>query len=111
MSTTLFPVQGSPPPAAAPPGDETASRAAEPAGRPAAPDREALLRQGEPSRVALGGRVAEFSYDPQLDRIIVRVKSGAGPDGELVRQIPPQEYVNFVSRFREMLGVLLNETF
>jgi hypothetical protein len=110
MSPTLFPVEGPPAPAPVAHGADAAPRAAESASRPAI-DREALLRQAEPSRVALGGRTAEFSYDPRLDRIIVRVLSGDRPGGEVVRQIPPQEYVNFVSRFREMLGVLLNETF
>lgn len=108
MSSLITPVGGPATPAAL--QEEAPPRAQEPS-KPAPKDREAALRQSAHNRVVLGGRVAEFSYDQRLDRIVVRVMSGESPPREIVRQIPSEEYLHFISRFREMLGVLLNEQF
>jgi uncharacterized FlaG/YvyC family protein len=67
----------------------------------------AALRDGG-NRIALGGHSAEFSYDAELDRVIVRIYSSDVPPREVIRQIPPQEYLTFVSRFREMFGVFFD---
>ena len=53
------------------------------------------------------GRTIEFSFDPDIERVIVKVKAA---DGEVVRQIPPEDYLKFVSRFKELFGVLFDET-
>ena len=67
------------------------------------------LRDGG-TKIVLGGRSAEFSYDESLDRVIVRIYSSDTPPREVVRQFPPEEYLAFVTRFREMFGVLFDHT-
>jgi flagellar protein FlaG len=53
-----------------------------------------------------GGRAIHFQYNDEIQRVVIRVES---PDTEeLVRQIPPEEYLDFVSRFRELFGLLLD---
>ena len=53
-----------------------------------------------------GGRAIHFQYNDDIERVVIRVES---PDTEeLVRQIPPEEYLDFVSRFRELFGLLLD---
>ncbi len=54
-----------------------------------------------------GGRTIEFSFDTDINRVIVKVKSEES--GEVVRQIPPDEYMRFVARFKEMAGILFDE--
>ena len=69
--------------------------------------RESLVNLEE--KIHFEGRTAEFSYDPDLDRIIVKIYSPGGEPKEVVRQIPPEKYQTFVSQFREMIGVLFDE--
>ena len=57
-------------------------------------------------KLVLGVRSLEFSIDKDGGGVILKVKSG---DDEVVRQIPPEELINFRRRFRELLGVLLDE--
>ncbi len=57
--------------------------------------------------VIFGDRKIEFSYDDSLNRVIVKVR--AGKDGEVVRQIPPEHFLAFATKFRELLGVLFDE--
>ena len=57
---------------------------------------------------AFGGRTIQFSFDKEINRVIVKVTSEES--GEVIRQIPPEDYLQFVSRFRELLGVLFDET-
>ena len=85
------------------------ARTAEPSDRPEARsvDRDSLRNLSE--RIEVGGRSAEFSYDKDLDRIVVRIYSSETEPREVVRQIPPEEYVAFAARFREMLGLLFDE--
>jgi uncharacterized FlaG/YvyC family protein len=52
------------------------------------------------------GRTIEFSYDRDIRRVIVRVKSS---DGEVVRQIPADDYLKLAARFKELFGVLFDE--
>jgi|WetSurMetagenome_2_1015567.scaffolds.fasta_scaffold395194_1 uncharacterized FlaG/YvyC family protein len=89
------------------------SRAAsEPGERSSAETSKAVaeaLRDGG-NKIVLGGRSAEFSYDESLDRVIVRIYSSETPPREVVRQFPPEEYLAFVTRFREMFGVLFDHT-
>jgi uncharacterized FlaG/YvyC family protein len=42
--------------------------------------------------------------------VIVRIYSSDTPPREVVRQFPPEEYLAFVTRFREMFGVLFDHT-
>lgn len=56
--------------------------------------------------IVVGSNNIEFSYNEDADRVVVTVKS---ENDEVVRQIPPEDYINFVSRFRELIGVALDE--
>lgn len=58
-------------------------------------------------RIAFGNRTIQFSYDRDEDRVIVTVKDK--DSGEIVRQLPPKDYLKFAARFKEMLGVLFDE--
>ena len=77
-------------------------------------DREAASQSSEAAkraveknpRIVVGSRNIEFSYNDEVDRVVVTVKS---EDDEVVRQIPPEDYINFISRFRELIGVSLDE--
>lgn len=48
----------------------------------------------------------EFSYDRITRRIVIRVVSR--DTGEVLRQIPPEEYLAFVARFRELVGAIFD---
>jgi len=48
----------------------------------------------------------QFSYDRASGRVIVRIVSKE--TGEILRQIPPEEYLAFVARFRELLGAIFD---
>ena len=74
-----------------------------------APDAEAVraaVAETDP-KVVLGGRKVEFSYDQELDQVIVTVKDS---EGETIRQVPPEEFLKMAARFREMFGVLFDKT-
>ncbi|MBZ5637273.1 MAG: flagellar protein FlaG [Acidobacteriia bacterium] len=60
------------------------------------------------NRIVFGSHSAEFSYDAEADRVVVRIYSANSQPREVIRQIPPQDYLSFVTRFREMLGVLFD---
>jgi flagellar protein FlaG len=55
-----------------------------------------------------GATSIEFTFDSDVNRVVVKVKSAE--TGEVVRQIPPEEYLRLVARFRELFGVVLDET-
>ena len=61
------------------------------------------------SKIAFGSHSAEFSYDEKVNRVVVRIYSSDTPPREVIRQFPPAEYLAFVTRFREMFGVLFDE--
>ena len=69
--------------------------------------RESLVNLDE--KIEFEGRTAKFSYDPDLDRIIVKIYSSDSQPKEIVRQFPPEQYQAFASRFREMIGVIFDE--
>ena len=69
--------------------------------------RDSLINLNE--KIDFEGRTAEFSYDPDLDRVIVKIYKPGSEPKEVVRQIPAEQYQAFVSRFREMIGVLFDE--
>ncbi len=60
------------------------------------------------SKIQFGGHSAAFSYDETLDRVVVRIYSSDIPPREVIRQIPPADYVAFVTRCRELFGVLFD---
>ena len=48
--------------------------------------------------LATGGRTIEFSFNSEADRVVVTVRSE--DTEEVVRQIPPADYLKFVARFK-----------
>ncbi len=69
--------------------------------------RAALGENGE--RVSISNRTVEFSYDDDLHRVIVKVFSSETDPPTVVRQIPPEEYLTFAARFRELQGILFDQ--
>lgn len=67
--------------------------------------RRAIERTGP---VDLEERSIHFSFNEEINRVIIKVT--AGEDEEVIRQIPPEEYVKLVSSFRETIGILFDET-
>lgn len=57
--------------------------------------------------IVIEDRSIEFSYDEEIDRVIVKVRSN--DTDQIVREIPPEDYVQFLSRFKEAIGVLFDE--
>jgi flagellar protein FlaG len=53
------------------------------------------------------GRTIEFSIDSDSNRVIIKVKSA--DTGEVVRQIPPDDYLKLVAQFKELYGVLFDQ--
>jgi len=86
---------------------ETPVRNTEATGSTAEAVESSIQRNGR--ELVFANRRIEFSYDREVDRVIVKVKSA--DSGEVVRQIPPDEYLRFISQFREQLGVLFDEQF
>lgn len=58
-------------------------------------------------KVVFGSNTVEFSYDDDANRVVVKVR--AEDSEEIVRQIPAEDYLKFVSKFREFLGVIFDE--
>ena len=99
--TTTRPAEENRVPVKAPP------REVEKASKPSAEQVQNAIREsGE--RVSFSNREIEFSYNEDLDRVIVKVLSSDSPP-KVVRQIPAEEFLNFATRFRELLGVLFDE--
>ncbi|MBV6470479.1 flagellar protein FlaG [Nitrospirales bacterium NOB] len=48
----------------------------------------------------------EFSIDPDLDRVVVKVMNGES--GEVIRQIPQQEIIELAKRLESPTGLLLH---
>jgi len=74
-------------------------------------EREALLAalQNKPERIEFGGRTAEFSYNKDLGLVVVKVFSSVAEPREVVRQIPPEQYLAFAARYHELLGLMFDE--
>lgn len=64
--------------------------------------------QGLKERHAFGDRVAEFAYNEDLGRVVITIYSSDSEPREIVRQIPPEDYLAFAARYRELLGVLFD---
>jgi flagellar protein FlaG len=67
---------------------------------------EASLEQNG-REIVFGGRSIQFSFDKAINRVIVKVTDD--DSGVVVRQIPPEEYLQLISKFREMFGVIFDE--
>ena len=110
MSTSISPI-GVPPDVAGA-SEARRDRPAETARGPAPRD-EVEARPSTPrldesiQEVIVGDRTIEFSYDDSVGRVVVKVRSKES--GEVVRQIPPEDFLAFSARFRELLGVLFDE--
>ncbi len=57
--------------------------------------------------VVFGSRSIEFNFDRDANRVIVKVRDL--DTEEIVRQIPPEDYLSFVDRFEEAVGLLFDE--
>jgi len=68
---------------------------------------EASLEQNG-DEIVFGNRSIRFSYDQEIHRVIVKVTEQESDT--VVRQIPPEDYLNMIARFREMFGVVFDET-
>ena len=60
-------------------------------------------------QIRFGNRAAEFSYDADLNLVVIKIFSSATEPREVVRQIPPEDYLAFSARYRELLGLLFDE--
>lgn len=61
------------------------------------------------SKIDMGNRSAVFSFDQTTGRVIVKIVTNDTNPPEVVRQIPPEEYLNFVTKVRELFGVLFDQ--
>ena len=88
---------------------------------PHKPETSAETRQGKGSKglveeVAFANAIAEFlnqhvsfSYDKRIDQIVVKVTKGNTE--EVIRQIPSEEMIELITRFRkEFRGLIFNRT-
>jgi uncharacterized FlaG/YvyC family protein len=73
------------------------------------PDEVKAALQAMGKKVTLGSRVAEFSYNSDLEMVVVKIYSGVHEPREVVRQIPPEDYLAFAARYRELLGLMFDE--
>lgn len=112
MSNTISPAHGAPEAPTATSDLESTRKKAHDAPAPQSPaDPESVTAaiRSMGGQVQFGGRVAEFSYNDDLNTVVVKVYSSATEPREVVRQIPPEEYLAFAARYRELLGVLFDE--
>ena len=105
MSSPVLPID---PAAVVAPVNSRQVHADPPAPQEAQTAKSAAAVHGRHGVVMFGGRTAEFSYDEKAGRLVVKILSDGGEPKEVVRQFPPEEYLAFVARFREMLGVLFD---
>ncbi len=89
------------------PGRPADPRAGAPPAEPAADSALVKAAVEQSGTQVSGDRTIEFSFDQDSQRVVVKVKSA--DTGEIVRQIPPKEYLQFVAKFRELFGVVLDE--
>jgi uncharacterized FlaG/YvyC family protein len=61
------------------------------------------------SKIDMGNRSAVFSFDQATGRVVVKIVSNDTNPPEVVRQIPPEEYLTFVTKVRELFGVLFEK--
>jgi uncharacterized FlaG/YvyC family protein len=75
----------------------------------AAPEDAGSELRGLQERRSFGDRVAEFAYDDEVDRIVITIYSSFSEPREVVRQIPPEDFLAFAAKYRELLGVLFDK--
>ena len=61
------------------------------------------------SKIDMGNRSAVFSFDQTTGRVVVKIVTNDTNPPEVVRQIPPEEYLNFVTKVRELFGVMFDQ--
>lgn len=57
--------------------------------------------------IRLDRRSINFTYDQDARRVVIKVKDA--DNGEVIREIPPADYLAMVSRFRELFGIVVDE--
>jgi flagellar protein FlaG len=67
--------------------------------------KETIEKNGD---LKFGGHTIAFRYHDETEQIMITVSDAESE--EIIRQIPPEEYLDFVARFRELFGLLLDET-
>lgn len=50
---------------------------------------------------------AQFSFDKEIDRVIIKIKDKE--TGEIIRQIPPEVAVKIAKKVDELIGILFDE--
>ena len=88
---------------------------------PQKPEAPAETRQGKSTKglveeVAFANAIAEFlnqqvsfSYDPRINQIVVKVTKGNTE--EVIRQIPSEEMIELITKFRkDFRGLIFNRT-
>jgi uncharacterized FlaG/YvyC family protein len=75
----------------------------------AAPELPSAELRGLKETRSFGDRVAEFAYDDAIGRIVVTIYSANTEPREVVRQIPPEDFLAFAASYREFLGVLFDK--
>ncbi len=89
-----------------PPAQATSEPAAQSG---AAPDPKVVAAaiEGLGDTITIGQRTIRVSYNQDIGRVVVQVISE--DTGEVIRQVPPEEFLEFAVKFRELLGVLFDE--
>jgi flagellar protein FlaG len=65
------------------------------------PEKETLAEK-------LLGRTLRFEIDRELNQVVVKVIDKDKESGEVIRQIPPEEYIQILKRLQDMGGALLD---
>ena len=107
MSNSILPVAGVPETPRT--QEQRTSREAEAPRERAKPEAVIASIDALGGPIRFGSRAAEFSYDADLNLVVVKIFSSATEPREVVRQIPPEDYLAFSARYRELLGLLFDE--
>ena len=65
---------------------------------------ESIREEGD--RIQINDQRISIRFNKDIDRVIIQVQT---KDGETIRQFPPEDYVKFISKFREAIGLLMDE--
>lgn len=49
-----------------------------------------------------------ISFDPDLNQVIIQVMDGSTK--KVLKQIPAEQYISFAKKFREVVGLLMDES-
>ena len=88
-------------------GVTTSEAKAEKPDERAAPTENISLLEGFAQEFEMQARKVVFHVSVETGDLLIQVVDGE--TGDIVRQIPPDEVIAFMRRFREVLGLLLDE--